>query len=649
MTLITESSPSSSTSLTSSPPAEKSTRPRHHRQHHSREFARSDGSLIPLVHPPAPGGMCMSTSNVPVARPTSSLASTPPRPRRLGYDEDGKKLCANVTGFEFKLTTETPRVVHNAGRAYEVMKKDDFRHIRDICRSMDGWTEKFKDHDITVWTHPPDPSTGTKLNMIKLLIEYPDVDPTTLYNCLHDPDYRKVWDQNMVKGYNICVLDAHNDIGYYGAKLPTPLANRDFCNMRSWIELGPKQGFIIRNHSVPHPQCPEQKGYVRGRSICAGYYMFPREGGGTRMYWLAQSDPGGFLPHWAVNIATMKTIPAMMRKLGETVRAYPQWLQKNRPGFVAPWRTPAEPWSDEEDDVVDGDRTRRHPVLLPTAGGPTRASDATVVTPASAGLASSFFSAVDDDYFRDECDSSDDGNIINNNNNPTSSSTSWSSWSTSSTSTTSPSAASSSESQSTPPSLFPRIVNLLQLSSSSSRGSNNNNNNNNDPFLIESNHDIKQNKTPRTMPHPVISTTTNKTKTKNKKKAKELTKSPLTSNDNGSDDGNDGIDDDDDGCGSLPLTAPSSTMTPEEREAKRKKNRSTHHIEHRHHHVHVHSKQQQQEATTTTTTTMLCQVGPGKDPQQQTQKQKQQRPQVVFYTLRSVGQYQSGGGGGGAK
>eukprot|EP00760_Papus_ankaliazontas_P020493 PhM_4_TR18442/c5_g1_i6/m.72916 len=127
--------------------------------------------------------------------------------------------------------------------------------------------------------------------------------------------------------------------------------------MRSWIELGPKQGFIIRNHSVPHPQCPEQKGYVRGRSICAGYYMFPREGGGTRMYWLAQSDPGGFLPHWAVNIATMKTIPAMMRKLGETVRAYPQWLQKNRPGFVAPWRTPAEPWSDEEDeDVVDGDR-----------------------------------------------------------------------------------------------------------------------------------------------------------------------------------------------------------------------------------------------------------------------------------------------------
>eukprot|EP00760_Papus_ankaliazontas_P020490 PhM_4_TR18442/c5_g1_i4/m.72917 len=350
MTLITESSPSSSTSLTSSPPAEKSTRPRHHRQHHSREFARSDGSLIPLVHPPAPGGMCMSTSNVPVARPTSSLASTPPRPRRLGYDEDGKKLCANVTGFEFKLTTETPRVVHNAGRAYEVMKKDDFRHIRDICRSMDGWTEKFKDHDITVWTHPPDPSTGTKLNMLRARVDFGNVAPEQLYNCLHDPIYREVWDHNMAASYNVCMLDAHNDIGYYGAKLPTPLANRDFCNMRSWIELGPKQGFIIRNHSVPHPQCPEQKGYVRGRSICAGYYMFPREGGGTRMYWLAQSDPGGFLPHWAVNIATSKTCPGVMRKLGETVRAYPQWLQKNRPGFVAPWRTPAEPWSDEEDE-----------------------------------------------------------------------------------------------------------------------------------------------------------------------------------------------------------------------------------------------------------------------------------------------------------
>jgi len=40
-----------------------------------------------------------------------------------------------------------------------------------------------------------------------------------MYDVLHDGDYRRCWDENMVECYEICQLDRYNDIGYYSSKL----------------------------------------------------------------------------------------------------------------------------------------------------------------------------------------------------------------------------------------------------------------------------------------------------------------------------------------------------------------------------------------------------------------------------------------------
>ena len=39
-----------------------------------------------------------------------------------------------------------------------------------------------------------------------------------MYDVLHDADYRRIWDDNMLECYEICQLDRCNDIGYYSSE-----------------------------------------------------------------------------------------------------------------------------------------------------------------------------------------------------------------------------------------------------------------------------------------------------------------------------------------------------------------------------------------------------------------------------------------------
>lgn len=62
-------------------------------------------------------------------------------------------------------------------------------------------------------------SDKSSINIVKLYAVFKTIPASVMYDVLHDPDYRAVWDENMVEGYNVEQIDANNDVGYYSAKV----------------------------------------------------------------------------------------------------------------------------------------------------------------------------------------------------------------------------------------------------------------------------------------------------------------------------------------------------------------------------------------------------------------------------------------------
>ncbi|CBH09975.1 START domain containing protein, putative [Trypanosoma equiperdum] len=235
--------------------------------------------------------------------------------------------------------------VESAGEKYRLQVLRDFRKFKELVLSTNAWTKQYSDSHTLVETRPPeDKSTG--INIVRVKREMPGVTCEDLYDTLHDAGYRATWDENMLEGKNIATLSPHNDIGYYAVKLPWPLKNRDFCNLRSWMEFTNGE-FVIFNHSVKHPNCPEKKQFVRARSIITGYLIQPFGDGGCLLSYITCSDPCGSIPHSVINFTTTRIVPKVMNQLQKCALKYGEYFAKNGkcPREELPWRTPKMNWS----------------------------------------------------------------------------------------------------------------------------------------------------------------------------------------------------------------------------------------------------------------------------------------------------------------
>ncbi|EKG04506.1 hypothetical protein TCSYLVIO_004439 [Trypanosoma cruzi] len=259
--------------------------------------------------------------------------------------------------------------VESSGQKYKLQTLSDFRAFKQFALSEDNWSSHYSDAVTTVESRPPE-DTSVGLNIVRVRREMRGVPGLDLYDNLHDAKYREVWDENMIEGYNIVKLNAHNDIGYYSAKFPWPLKNRDFCNIRSWMEFSNGE-FIIFNHSVKHADCPEKKGFIRARSILTGYLIQSLGEDGCVLTYITQSDPRGSIPHSVINFTATRLVPKVMTKLETSTKKYPAYVSQNHTVSreALPWRTPKMDWNSSYH--FPGDEMAFRNVFVPHINGDT--------------------------------------------------------------------------------------------------------------------------------------------------------------------------------------------------------------------------------------------------------------------------------------
>ncbi|BES94067.1 StAR-related lipid transfer (START) domain containing 10 [Nesidiocoris tenuis] len=218
-----------------------------------------------------------------------------------------------------------------------VAEDKDFLNLKQLLDGGNDWKLDYDKDPIKVWTKTSD---NTNFKMIKVLASFKEVPSDVVYDVLHDPEYRKVWDQHMIESHDIGFLNPNNDVGYYSMSCPSPLANRDFVLQRSWLDLGDEK--YILNHSVYHVDYPPKKGYIRATSHLTGFLVrLNSHTGGCTLGYISQTDPHGTLPPWLVNRVTHIFGPKMVKSLHKASLSYAEWKQRNSP-FHKPWHFPEQ-------------------------------------------------------------------------------------------------------------------------------------------------------------------------------------------------------------------------------------------------------------------------------------------------------------------
>nr|XP_008197607.2 PREDICTED: PCTP-like protein isoform X1 [Tribolium castaneum] len=227
----------------------------------------------------------------------------------------------------------------------KIAEDSDFDMLKKLVDEHTHWKVEYdKGEDVKkgekqmqeyfVWTKT---TPGCNFKMVKVQTVFHNIPANTMFDVLHDPDYRKEWDEHMLASVEIGYLNPNNDVGYYALSCPAPVKNRDFVLQRSWLDLGDEK--LILNHSVFHKDYPPRKGFVRAISHLTGFVVRPVEKGCFLGY-ISQTDPRGKLPIWLVNKITQKFAPKVVKQLKKAGEGYEYWKSRQKNPLDKPWVYP---------------------------------------------------------------------------------------------------------------------------------------------------------------------------------------------------------------------------------------------------------------------------------------------------------------------
>ncbi|KAM9741584.1 START domain containing 14 [Menidia menidia] len=217
-----------------------------------------------------------------------------------------------------------------------------FADFKKQCLASENWHSKYDNNGMQVWVEGQTPNKGNyvpKIHKIKCKMVIKDVSAATMYDVIHDGQYRKKWDPNMLESFDIARLSDNADVGYYSWLCPKPIKNRDVVTLRSWRVTDDE--YIVINFSVKHPKYPPHSHLVRAISMLTGYFVKSTGPNSCIFIYLSQADPKGSLPKWVVNKASQVLAPRVMKSVHKAGQNYPDWKRQNSPN-QKPWLYPEQ-------------------------------------------------------------------------------------------------------------------------------------------------------------------------------------------------------------------------------------------------------------------------------------------------------------------
>ncbi|PSN36624.1 hypothetical protein C0J52_10451 [Blattella germanica] len=164
---------------------------------------------------------------------------------------------------------------------------------------------------------------GTKVLKLQGIVNFsPQALLTELF---HNVGNLPKWNPSILETRTIQVIDDHTDISYQVGKEAGGgiVSSRDFVILRHWAI---KDGcYISAGVSVPHPNVPPVKKYIRGENGPTCWVMRPIEGDPDHCVfeWLLNIDLKGWLPNYVV-VSALST--AMLEYIGH-IRTHAEELK----------------------------------------------------------------------------------------------------------------------------------------------------------------------------------------------------------------------------------------------------------------------------------------------------------------------------------
>lgn len=126
----------------------------------------------------------------------------------------------------------------------------------------DHWEEMVCENDIKMWRYPK--NDNTDLMEYKIFGTYSDISARMFFNIQLDNEYRKHWDDLVMKLEMIDENRAKNEIVIqWVTRFPYPFSHREYVFVRRAVVHDKDNTMVISSRAVDHPSCPANAKYVR--------------------------------------------------------------------------------------------------------------------------------------------------------------------------------------------------------------------------------------------------------------------------------------------------------------------------------------------------------------------------------------------------